>query len=268
MPQFHSVFSTSINNGHNINEALFAKFYEVTSDKSLKTKLTNIIDPNGEISKLLPVRPFIGVFLQQLMADLIERRSSLFFKEVEKTNNALSDSDQSVLFYISGYIISKMSKNRTKVKLTHKQELVKETVEHFLKNEKDSEKTFITKFSIWTDKMNRGGLKIPSDNFYLFIRECEMCCRESIDEKNLHTNTYCIVNLREKIMENQMVKYYIEKIAKGKLASHIIEKCISLFLTVRGNSCARKTKLQVLNCEEKKSIRAVLKEKSINKMQK
>lgn len=38
-------------------------------------------------------------------------------------------------------------------------------------NSNDSEKTCISEYAGWTTSINRGGLKIPSDNFYLFVRE-------------------------------------------------------------------------------------------------
>ena len=73
-----------------------------------------------------------------------------------------------------------------------KQELLDETLHNFLKTESDSEKTFVKRFSKWTEKVERRAffLKKTSDNFSIFVRECEMCCMDTIDETHLNSGTY------------------------------------------------------------------------------
>lgn len=265
-PVFKSIFTAAAEDGQN-NETLFATFYEKAHDPEVNTKLKDLLSDLGDNGKL--VRPFIGVMLHQLMSDLIEKRASMFKWAVEKTETNVSDYDQTVLYYVSGYIISALFKQVRQIgkRDSVKQELLKESIGHFLKKESDSEKTFVEKYSKWTEKVDRGGLKVPSDDFFLFIRECEMACRESVDHKHLNSGTYNVVTLREKIMDKFMVKHYIEKLAKGKLASYVIEKCISLFLTVRGHAAAKRRRqelLKTVSVNEKKAVRKVLKEKSAN----
>ena len=112
------------------------------------------------------------------------------------TQSPVSKNDQSVLFYISGYIIYSMTKQLKTKCITHKEENVMTALEAMLQNESGSEKTFITKYFKWTEKVNRGGPKVPSDNFFLFIRECENCIRINIDEQKNTSTTYNIVNLK------------------------------------------------------------------------
>ena len=262
-PVFKSIFSAAADSG-NDNETLFASFYEKAHEPELFKELKTLFNVLG--SDQLLVRPFIGVFLHQLMGDLIEQRASMYSRTVEKTDSAISDYDQTVLFYVSGYIISALYKQaRQAGKLnSEKQELLAESLGHFLKNESDSEKTFVAKYTAWTEKVDRGGLKVPCDDFFLFIRECEMCCREVISSQHLNSGSFNTITLKEQIMDRYMVKYYIDKLAKGKLASYVIEKCISLFLTVRGHAAAKKKRQELLADIEKKAVRKVLKEKSDN----
>ena len=265
-PVFKSIFSAAADDGQN-NETLFGIFYEKAHDPEVNMKLKDLLSDIGDGGKL--VRPFIGVMLHQLMSDLIGKQASMFRRAVEKTDTNVSEYDQTVLYYVSGYITSALFKQARQVgkRDSVKQELLKESLGHFLKKESDSEKTFVEKNSKWTEKVDRGGLKVPSDDFFLFIRECEMACRESVDQKHLHSGTYNTVTLKEKIMERYMVKHYIEKLAKGKLALFVIEKCISLFLTVRGHAAAKRKRQELLKsvlADEKKAVHKVLKEKSAN----
>ena len=44
---------------------------------------------------------------------------------------------------------------------------LKEAMQVCLKRESDSEKTFVSNFATWTEKINRGGLKIPSGILFI-----------------------------------------------------------------------------------------------------
>ena len=265
-PVYKSVFKAAASDGQN-NETLFREFFQSMLKTETQDRLKIILDQIASDSEeiKLPVKQFLGVLHNQLLSDLIASRSSMFKWTVEKTEKSLTEADQNVLFYVSGYIISAMCKKSRRVGKTNslKQELLNETLQNFLKTESDSKKTFVKRFSKWTEKVDRGGLKIPSDNFYLFIRECEMCCRDTLDETHLNSGTYSLVTPKEKIMDRYMCKYYIDKLVKGKLSSYVIENCVSLFLSVRGHAAAKK-KTRLVSLQEKKSMRGALKEKCGN----
>ena len=214
----------------------------------------------------LPFRQFVGILFHKILGETVLERSQMLEKTAEKRSSELSDSDQSVIYYISGYIITALHKQASKKKVQNvKLKALQEAMQVSLKHESDSEKTFVTKYSSWTEKINRGGLKIPSDNFYLFIRECEMCCRQEIDETNLHKDTFNIGILKEKIMDKYMIKYYAEKFTTEEFSSYIIERCVTLFLTIRGHASARKRKSEQAAEEPKKSLRKVLKDRTNKK---
>ena len=56
-----------------------------------------------------------------------------------------------------------------KIEENKKKNFTSEYISQLVKN--DSEKTFVTKFCEWTEQINSGH-KIPSDNFFLFVRSC------------------------------------------------------------------------------------------------
>ena len=262
--KFYAVITNKTDTDSNTKEAIFSKFHKLTGNQEVSEKLQDII--SVDMGQHLPFRQFVGILLHKILGETVLERSKMLEKTAEKRSSELSDNDQSILFYISGYVISALHKQASKKKVQNKKlQALQEAMQVSLKRESDSEKTFIAKYSSWTEKINRGGLKIPSDIFYLFIRECEMCCREMIDEKNLHKDIFNIELLKEKIMDKFMIKYYTEKFTTGEFSTYIKERCITLFLTVRGHASARKRKCEQADEEPKKSLRKVLKDCTNNK---
>ncbi|XP_053381194.1 uncharacterized protein LOC123532516 [Mercenaria mercenaria] len=243
-PYFFQVFENANSSDGNTNENLYSSFYKLTEDTKLSTEIQDVLKrTSGE-----NFRPFVGVLLHSLMRSLIKNRAELFERRKDENVKPLDNNDQLVIFYISGYIIHTLTRkclkaNSKSVKL----QALQEAMRLLLKNESDSEKTFVNKYSEWTYKTNRGGLKIPSDSFFLLIRECEMCCRDEIDEKNLHKDSLNRTILCEKIMDRFMVKHYADKLFNGEFASFMLESCIKLFVTVRGHAWARKRKSEDKN---------------------
>lgn len=107
-----------------------------------------------------------------------------------------------------------------------------------------NEKTFVSKFATWTTKLNRGGLKTPSDKFFLLVCEFESIYRTCVDLNSLSSLSLDRPTLVEKIMDSFMVNYYWDVLCTSSTyKDFILEKCVVLFLTVRGNSTARHIKL-------------------------
>ena len=92
-----------------------------------------------------------------------------------------------------------------------------------------------------------------------------MVCRKNVNEVDLSTNTFNKIVMKEKMMEAFMVKYYSEKLYDGAHGGYILEKVINLFLTIRGNACARLAKETLVPVSDKskgsgKSFRKTLKD--------
>ena len=259
-PMFLKVFQSGADAEATTKEAMFGSFYEVSTTTAKQVR--QLLEDSVTIG--LPVRQFVSVLLFQMLKDLIAECSKFFQKVSEKTASAISEEDQSILFYISGYIIKALQKYSAKANKSNK-EFLSSAIETMLKNESDSEKTFISKYAEWTEKLSRGGLRTASDNFFMLIRELEMVCRKNVNEKDLSVNTFNKVVLKEKMMEEFMVKYYSEKLYNGTHGEYVLEKVANLFLTIRGNACARKAKAALIQASDKnkgsgKSFRKTLKD--------
>ena len=74
-----------------------------------------------------------------------------------------------------------------------------------LRNQNDTEITFVSTFAECTEKLSRGGLRTASDDF-LLLRELEMVCRKKVNEKDLSTNiTFYKIVMKEKMMVNHTI---------------------------------------------------------------
>ncbi|XP_060562160.1 uncharacterized protein LOC132721800 [Ruditapes philippinarum] len=224
---------------NNVNEVLLSKYYELFHDESLISNLIQILE-SLQISNV-PLKQFVATLNRQLIQDLIHKRTEVYEKAIIQDKEiVLSHTEQSVLFYISGFMIKKIVTNKQLEK-----NLDDKMIAKLVKNDKDSEKTtFVNKFSEWTEQVNRGGLKVPSDNFFLFIRSCELIVRKNIDEE--HVTSHIYTTIKEIILEDHMVKHYSEQLFQGNQAPFLIEFCVDLFLKVRGHAAAKvlKEKLQ------------------------
>lgn len=110
---------------------------------------------------------------------------------------------------------------------------------------KSPNSTFISRYSNWVSKNNRGGLLHPCDEFFLLVREFEICIRKHLDFKNLSAQTLLCDNLKELVLESFMVKHYCDKLFGNieddtdNIQSAILEDILCLFLTVRGYAITR-----------------------------
>ena len=194
---------------------------------------------------------------------IVKNKSNSYEEKKENCEINISHNDQQVLYYISGYLMNVLARKCAKEKNLSIQEAFHEAIENAMRNENNSEKTFVTKYNEWTEKVNRGGLKFASDNFFLLVRQFENICREGIDETHVGKDTLNKAVLVEKVMSNVLVRHYLQKIISGEYAEFFLEKCVNLFLTVRGHAWARKFKTTAItDINNKKALRAVLKEKS------
>lgn len=156
------IASTAAEADQNTHEALLSKFYELMYDEVTISYVTKTIR-KIESTEGLPVRQFVAIINRQLIEDLIRSRAKVYANVIKVNADCLTSADRSVLFYICGYIIKTLEN-----KLKTKDEFY-ESISNMLQKESDSEKTFVSKYAEWTDVLNRGGLKKPSDNFFLFI---------------------------------------------------------------------------------------------------
>ena len=174
----------------------------------------------------------------------------------------ISDNDQSILYYIAGYILRSLHKKYLRYS-KHKLSLV----DKFSDNSENH--NFVQKYDRWYKIQDRGGLQKPCDTFFLLVRELELIVRKSVTAK-LSAHSLLLGPLKENIMESFMVKYYCDLLIPNEsceVVSSVTEDIVHLFLTIRGYAVTRleRNKLQKsANGKASLSLRQVLKEKVHN----
>ena len=174
----------------------------------------------------------------------------------------ISDNDQSIFYYIAGYILRSLHKKYLRYS---KHEL--SLVDKFSVNSENH--NFVQKYDRWYKIQDRGGLQKPCDTFFLLVRELELIVRKSVTAK-LSAHSLLLGPLKENIMESFMVKYYCDLLIPNEsceVVSSVTEDIVHLFLTIRGYAVTRleRNKLQKsANGKASLSLRQVLKEKVHN----
>ncbi|CAG2207192.1 unnamed protein product [Mytilus edulis] len=189
-----------------ISRNVFLQFHKVRLSKSVTEAYSTLFNSNEFLES--DFKNFKQVFILELIDQLLNQQC---LHETQKSNiqqSELSDKDQSILFYISGFIIRACSKKCCK--LTGEKKGSKMACIDRLRLQ-SSTSSFITRFSKWTIKNDRGGLIVQCDNFYLLIREFEMVVKKNIPS-NICASSFLCKKLQENIMESYMVKYYSEKV--------------------------------------------------------
>ena len=216
------------------------------------------------------VQVLIMEFTNSFLATLSKTMKSK--SETEVSQN-LSENTQKILFYIAGYIINALKKKYFKLTTTELKEKKMALLKSLSCSTNNSK--FIENISAWFEKKNRGGLKRPCDNFFLLLRSSELVLLKN-NPSVLHTRANSIRNceIKEKIMEDFMVKYYREKLFRipddendihDKVTDVVFEDIINLFITIRGFAVQRVQRSKILKTVEKKrsgdSFRQALKSK-------
>ncbi|CAG2199464.1 unnamed protein product [Mytilus edulis] len=242
------------------------EFHALRLSSSIDKGYTDHFSQNGFTP--LDNKNFIQIVMLELINQLLSQQTIQEQKSSDINHSELSENDQNILYYICGYIIRACEKRYSKLKGDLRSmkinciEQVKST---------STTNSFVSKYNKWTEKNDRGGLIMPSDNFYLLTREFETVVRKHLGDQELNAKSLLHDKLKELIMESFMVKYYSEQIFVGIDYDDyvlILEDIIHLFLTIRGFSTAKVIRNKMIKdkvtSKKSLSLRQVLKEKHNN----
>ena len=181
-------------------------------------------------------------------------------KKSDRKSESLSENDNTVLYYISGYIIRALEKKYNKIKNQVKRERKTEKVRS-LRSDQPT-KSFTDKYTRLLEIKDRGGLRKPSDEFFFLIREFENVVRTNVNMDNLHAGMLKKDKLKEVILDAYMVKYYSNKLFSDEESvdekEEYVEDCINIFLTMRGYAIAKLlNKKEVLSSKTNKSLHSL-----------
>ncbi|VDI24256.1 Hypothetical predicted protein [Mytilus galloprovincialis] len=268
---FYDLFREIFNSNPNLSlnhdrELFFTKFHALRLSSSIDKGYTDHFSQNGFTP--LDNKNFIQIVMLELINQLLSQQTIQEQKSSDINHSELSENDQNILYYICGYIIRACEKRYSKLKGDLRSmkinciEQVKST---------STTNSFVSKYNKWTEKKDRGGLIMPSDNFYLLTREFETVVRKHLGDQELNAKSLLHDKLKELIMESFMVKYYSEQIFVGIDYDDyvlILEDIIHLFLTIRGFSTAKVIRNKMIKdkvtSKKSLSLRQVLKEKHNN----
>ena len=215
-------------------ERAFTQFHSLRL--SLDLPLTSNCDPKHK-------RMFGQMLLRKVFAEAINSiKTGLARANKDPEEVVLTAHDKSVLFYISGYIVKKITPRVPSLQLTCT----------------TLPTSFVKESADWLALVNRGGLKIPRDDFFFLIQELERRHRTFADRKSLSANSLNVVALKEYMMESHLVNFYSERLG----CNSYLEAIISIFLTVRGFAITKQ--LRNKSNSDKKSLRNGLKNKGKN----
>ena len=249
------------------NEEIFSTFYITTIDPTFQDKCLSVINSITATSRFSSV--FLSVLLRGLLDQIISNKVLLLTSNTQKTSDkvpAINDSEQCTLFYISGYIISALKKESARFSTSAKHKALGHAISACVKENKSAPATFVDKYSVWTAKLNRGGLQTPCDNFFLMVREFELILRQECDTSLVAVNSLTLdkQHLKELIISAFMVKNYFSKLCFDPIYSgYILERIISLYLNIRGHAVSQQIKAQFdKNDSNSKPLRKVLQDKT------
>ena len=234
LEHFYSIFITAPVKCRE-REILFSKFHVMRCDERIRTDfIKGICIDCDKTVKCLFYQKFLDFLLECILAEMLN-----FYSSSDSFSTYISDeTEQKVLFYISGFIVKKLEILSSK-RLLKFQNIIRSFHDKSLANME-----FAKKEKSWTVKLDRGGLKYPCKYFYFLVREIDFCVNSNVDFNNIKADSLCPDYLFPIIIESYMIKHYFKLLIEGEeddcelLLRHIIK----LFLTVKVFAIARKTR--------------------------
>lgn len=235
-------------------EEFFRLLHKCRTDIVIIEKLVKLFPQFDSIA----VRTFLQLIFEDIVGEFVIIHTKCATEVSEKCATEISDNDQTILFYICGYILKKL---QVKYRCSHYFQQIVNCVAT-----ESSKAKFIQKYDKWYRLQTRGGLRRPIDDFYLLVRECEIVVRSCVGSV-LSASSLLVDPLRERIMESFMVKHYCSKMfSSDSSSSFVLEDIITLFLTIRGFAVTRlkrnELNLQAQQGKKSASLRQTLQDKN------
>ena len=227
-------------------QAFFSKFYQVTVNQVFIDKwnefLENILGSNFDKIAALHLHQYImNKFLTKAVKFCSPPTENLV---LNMSDLRMNKDAEATLRYVAGYIIFSLRKRYQK-KITLEARATMKLFDSFGGKDTDalnSDVSLIQYTMHWIEIVNRGGLFIVNDEFFVFIKMLEHIAR-TILNKNLLVN-YCGTDIRsillQKFMGNQalndMWTNLTQQIRSKDLSAKILGMIYSKWVNLRANS--------------------------------
>ena len=189
-------------------------------------------------------RMFVQRFLTSFVNCFCERQLELMNLVTKKACDEVTDNDKQVLYFMCGYILHAMKKRymMMKSKTTGAKFCV---ILNMLATDKMTSNQ--CQSSKWTDSIDRGGLKRPTEKFFLLILQIERWTRELVNVNNLSSTS--LVHLKETMITYPLLRKTWDNLVTGDVEKWLLlEHILGLFFKVRGFAV---TKLLRKNMQKK-----------------
>jgi len=197
------------------------------------------------------------VWLRKLVCEMLGLLTESCCETPETTfHEPLSDVDQNVLYYISGFMAKKLQAACLKYcKLQPLEGLVQCLTTH----EPKLFQHFVHKYTSWVERQSRGGLLYPIADFYLMVREFDIIYRQSVSSTTLGSKIINQGQLKLQMSQSTIVKLHWDKIlqishSEESNSQPALDYLMTLFITVKGFAVARKEHERLENTIAKKKI--------------
>ena len=100
-------------------ELLFKTVHRIRTDKEIVSKGVILIQSSVKAQSAKDINNFLQIIILELIAEVIKARRQLEEKTSAAKLSEISDSDNKVLYYISGYIIKYLEKNTQNRKINN-----------------------------------------------------------------------------------------------------------------------------------------------------
>lgn len=209
-------------------------------------------------------RQLLQIWLRKIVAEFLRIVSDLCTcDDTHCAPELLTDNDQEVLYHVCGYIVGKLTRSAPVYrKLKH----LHDFITCLSTKELTESGHFVDKYKQWVNKQSRGGLSYPRPDVYLLVRELDSIYRQQLMFCGVSVGSVDKGVMRAEMLNSFMVKHYWARIlrighADAAVAQPVLEYIISLFITIKGFSLAKKetSKFSEKGGKNSKSFRGKLK---------
>ena len=223
-----------------IQERVWSTFHARILESSLRREFVSFFPASNEPPPIL----YSHLIFELLRLSLVKASSAVQIKEQE-LDTKLTAREEQVLRFVAGFI--PYSIKRTYKKMKGKDaDLILQVIAmwHAPSDDKTTAESFLNYTRKWTEEINRGGLFLVNDEFYIFVRRLENVVRSVFNAKLIAS--YQGEDLRDvissKVSESKLVHDAWETLTRNidnaQLVDSLFELIVLRWTNIRANAFA------------------------------
>ena len=236
-PIFKQIFSCGFTTQME-RELMMTKFHSCRSDPNTISKICQVIQPFTDQKKVAQL--VVQNILCEVLKSLVRKIKDNINVDQTTTKDSLSESDLNGPYYVSGYLINKLTQYQRKRRALRDHKTLISTLSVSADQVGANR---LTKMMEWTKVQDRGGLKYASDDFFSLVKEIDSIASPSASEK-MNAHIIRRDSLKPLIFETFNVKHYWAQINKAcgsddSKTLGVLEFIVDTLLTLKGFALAK-----------------------------